>query len=554
MPALYLFGRRTLLAGDDLQASALLASCVSAAQLFVLVPYTSYHVVDLLLTASSSSSSSSWSPGGYADVDVDAGGMTAGMAAAYHTAGRRRRRRLLDDDVDDYRAEACYDATSGYLDLSFLRILLSYLIGVALCSAISLRYERRIFEVSSRGTPTTGARLRAPLGKLIETKMTSLAGINASLLLFGLWAGLSRGTTGARYGECLPPSWWMAYASLLLSQAAQSLVAIATLLSLRGVPPVKSSSPTGYGVMTTETNGGGTSDDDPYRRDFDHDYGDGNGGGDHRRGIRDVHGNSVHHHHIAEEMWQARCEGCCRILAVSTCFLFGGRGIVSHAAEGGMGGNGGGGGGVGGGHKFYGDIARALADYFADFDDPGEEGGLDVVPSDVGLGFVMLRHVQAQRRMIARGDAPSQSRSRRGDESDGRGRGSGGPPPTPSARSSLTAREADVTSSSSSSSMDDGTTLLFRRSLSGGEGGTEQPTLSPASSRTDDEEAYRSFSRAVLSPSNSDDYALIEEGARFARHQLAIYTVRYRVPFLFLHSMELRPVVRRSGGGVYVQV
>ena len=25
-----------------------------------------------------------------------------------------------------------------------------------------------------------------------------------------------------------------------------------------------------------------------------------------------------------------------------------------------------------------------------------------MVPSDVGLGFVMLRHVQAQRRMIAR--------------------------------------------------------------------------------------------------------------------------------------------------------
>ena len=548
MPALYLFGRRTLLAGDDLQLPSLAWGCVSAAQLFVLVPYSSYAVVNLLLTASTSSSS--WSPGGYAEVNVDAGGMTTGIAAA----GRRRWRRLVDDDVDDYRAEACYDATSGYLDLFFPHILLAYLIGVALCSAISLRYERRIFEVSSRGTPTTGARLRAPLGKLIETKMTSLAGINASLLLFGLWAALSRGT-GTRYGECLPPSWWMSYASLLLSQATQSLVAFATLFSLRGVPPVKSSSPTGYGVMTTETNDGGTSDGDPYRRDFDYD-GDGNGGGDHRRGIRDVHGNSAHHHHIAEEMWQARCEGCCRILAVSTCFLFGGRGIVSHAAERGMGGNGGGGGGgVGGGHKFYGDIARALADYFADFDDPGEEGGLDVVPSDVGLGFVMLRHVQAQRRMIARRDALSQSwpRSRRGGATDG-WRGSGGPPPTPSARLSSAAREADVTSSSSSSSMDDGTTLLFRRSLSGGEGGTEQPILSPASSRTDDEEAYGSFSRAVLSPSNPDDYALIEEGARFARHQLAIYTVRYRVPFLLLHSMELRPIARHSGGGVYVRV
>jgi sn1-specific diacylglycerol lipase len=38
------------------------------------------------------------------------------------------------------------------------------------------------------------------------------------------------------------------------------------------------------------------------------------------------------------------------------------------------------------------------------------------------------------------------------------------------------------------------------------------------------EEAYRSFSRKVLSPLNSEDYSLMEEGARFARHQLAIYT------------------------------
>ncbi len=68
------------------------------------------------------------------------------------------------------------------------------------------------------------------------------------------------------------------------------------------------------------------------------------------------------------------------MLAVSTCFLFGGKGFVSHAAE-------------GGGEKFYGDIARALADYFADFRERiAGERNLDVVPSDVGLGFVMLRH------------------------------------------------------------------------------------------------------------------------------------------------------------------
>ena len=64
------------------------------------------------------------------------------------------------------------------------------------------------------------------------------------------------------------------------------------------------------------------------------------------------------------------------------------------------------------------------------FDDPAHGGGLDVVPSNVGLGFVMLHHVQAQRMAIARRDALSQSRL-------GRGRGSGGPAPPPSARLSL---------------------------------------------------------------------------------------------------------------------
>ena len=85
------------------------------------------------------------------------------------------------------------------------------------------------------------------------------------------------------------------------------------------------SSPAGYRVMTADASDGRTSDNSPYRRDY-----------------RDIHGNNGahHHHHIAEEMWQARCEGCCRALAVSTCFLFGGRGIVLHAAK--RGGRGGG--------------------------------------------------------------------------------------------------------------------------------------------------------------------------------------------------------------------
>lgn len=151
------------------------------------------------------------------------------------------------------------------------------------------------------------------------------------------------------------------------------------------------------------TIGGEASDADFYRRHAD---------GPHRRG---------HHFHtnaeMAEELWRDRCQGGCAFLAASTCYLFGGRGIASQAtSEGG-----------GGGANFYGDIARALADYFADFGEQrseGEEGGgggLDVDPSDVGLGLVVLRHLQAQRRMLAQRDALRQQQRQQGQDgsSDG---------------------------------------------------------------------------------------------------------------------------------------
>ena len=52
MPALYLFNRRTLLAGDDLQLPSLAWGSVSTVQLFILVPYLLYYDIELLLTSS----------------------------------------------------------------------------------------------------------------------------------------------------------------------------------------------------------------------------------------------------------------------------------------------------------------------------------------------------------------------------------------------------------------------------------------------------------------------------------------------------------------------
>eukprot|EP00581_Thalassiosira_minuscula_P017688 CAMPEP_0183719448 /NCGR_PEP_ID=MMETSP0737-20130205/12381_1 /TAXON_ID=385413 /ORGANISM="Thalassiosira miniscula, Strain CCMP1093" /LENGTH=920 /DNA_ID=CAMNT_0025949167 /DNA_START=269 /DNA_END=3028 /DNA_ORIENTATION=- len=469
--------------------------------------------------------------------------------------GMRRRRRRLDDynDDDDYieymenrilptmQSPSCQSATSNYAQFTFPHLVLLYLFGMSLYAAVSLYYERSIFQLSSLGTPTRNLELRSPLRGMIEFKMTYLAASNAVLLVYAMM--ISYTFMSGLFTKCFGTVWWIIWFVLLLTQAIQCLFVVTTLASLWRVKPIiaagSSQSPS---TTTTEMEG----NSDFYQRHVDH----------------------LHSHNnaqIAEEMWASRCEGCCRILAVSTCFLFGGKGIVSYASE-------------GGGEKFYGDISRVLADYFADFGDGSydcdavdggaEDGGggtnigdasdysmrggggggtirrgLDVVPSDVGLGFVMLRHMQAQRKMLAQRDALLQTTTRYGSR--------------PGSEVDLsTMRENAGTNNGSvngSSAMDTSqrqlspnrTALLFRwsspstrpisqSSLNGG------AILDPCNITNDSptnnnnhhhpqplsppEEAYRSFSRTVLSPTNPEDYALMEEGARFARHQLAIYT------------------------------
>ena len=63
--------------------------------------------------------------------------------------------------------------------------------------------------------------------------------------------------------------------------------------------------------------------------------------------------------------------------------------------------------------------------------------------------------------------------------------------------------------------------------------------------RSNSDEVYRSFSRTVLSPANSEDFSRIEEGARFARYQLAIYTW-----VLFYYQHPLSGTVRLIGRAI----
>jgi len=444
MPALYLFNRRTLLAGDDLQLPSLTWGSVSAAQLFLFLPYSLYYTIELLLSS-----------GPLEETNVNGGTSDNRPSGSTGEWGKANERSLYE--IDDYfeamegympsmQSTACSDSTSEFTDFEFPWLVLIYLIGMAIFSASSLRSEQRIFQLSSLGTPTMDLHLRAPLKSFIEFKLSYLAGYNFLLLIFGAVVTL---VFISGYSQCFPISWWIVLFALLLTQGVQCLLIFTTLLSLSRISPIS-------------PNAVSDPNSDLYQR----------------------HADTLHKHNnieIAEEIWKNRCEGCCKTLAVSSCFMFGGEGVVSDGVD-----------------KFYGDIARVLADYFADFGSAGERG-LDVVPSDVGLGIVMLRHIQCQRKMLAQRDAIQQTSGYGSSRSDMSSLRENAPPPSPNR-----------------------TALLFRRS-------TQSFTrLSPEQDRdcntASTDEAYRSFSRTVLSPSNSDDYALLEEGAHFARHQLAIYT------------------------------
>jgi hypothetical protein len=174
------------------------------------------------------------------------------------------------------------------------------------------------------------------------------------------------------------------------------------------------------------------------------------------------HGAIVHmlHHHAhygaIEELWRARCRTCCKISGVATCYFFGGREI-----DGGE----------------FNQIARILTDYF-------EDGGqLDVVPSDIVMGFMLLWRLQKQRQVASRRELL----------------------PKVSISESKSCSELGPACSYDSIEEDPEATLVLRQQQRhhGGYG-----------------DSLRNF----LSPDDESDRLTMAEGARFCHHALAIYT------------------------------
>ena len=335
MPALYLFNRRTLLAGDDLQLPSLSFGAVLAVQLFVFVPFLLYYTIELRLI-----------DGDEANSGGGGGNLSYSRQLWFESFGRALYElddyfEALDDRLPTMRTESCSAATDSFQHFLYPDMVLWNLALVAVYCSLSLMNEKRIFQLASLGTPTENLH-RAPLRATIEFKLSYLFGFNSVMLIYA-FSYLARFI--GNYGACFPTAWWAVWFLLLATQSVQFLLVLTTVVSLCRAKPAQTDGTPGF-----------------YQRH--------------------VEGHNTHSNtEEAEEMWANRCQGCCKMMALSTCFMFGGRDIVSHSAEGQA-------------ETFYGDVARALSDYFADFGTHNRRG-LDVVPSDVGLGLALLRQVEA---------------------------------------------------------------------------------------------------------------------------------------------------------------
>jgi len=296
MPALHVFNRRTLFAGDDLQPTVILNIAFRAFQLFLLVIpvfiHLTYETRYFIKYATNAN----------ADNEDEE---TMSPIVSY-LFGRSS---IYPDECSD---------GSHYFPL----LLYSYLIMTAGHILFSLIVEYIIYKIAGLGSPTQ-PQMRFSLGKLIEKKWiwSSLVG-NFLVLACGIWCFSYKNIyfdchdIVARHqyyadgdGDADAPDyltrflgrrfWWIALISLLLSQCIQAFVALVALGSL--LQKEKAIAFKSHNHFSA-----GASHDDMH-------------------GLR----YSLHHHELAEEMWSERCHNFCKCAASSTCYLFGGRELVN---------------------------------------------------------------------------------------------------------------------------------------------------------------------------------------------------------------------------------
>ena len=241
-----------------------------------------------------------------------------------------------------------------------------------------------------------------------------------------------------------------------------------------------------------------------------------------------------YNHELVEEMWAERCALSCRCLSSATCYMFGGRSVSSMGPSG------------------FTDVARALADFLE------SRGVLNVVPSDIVVGLVVLQRLQRLRVYSARlqflNDQRTISQVESGivmEDSDDEGVAAAAATVASKkhmrAKSNIRKRTASSNTVSTmampslptnrsyenllmplEAAVDPGVVDAPRRKMHHGE--QQQPFF-----RFDECGRFHQEQRSLLSATDVSEVAILEEAARYAKYALAIYTwvlYLYEHPFV----------------------
>jgi Lipase (class 3) len=527
MPAIHLFGRRTLLGGDDLQPSCVVSILWRCFQCVVLLGLLWKHWVAEIVFNSE---------------------LISRFLVKSSECGQRH---------------------------AFMSLLFCYLVASTAHGLVTVYLECRIMHFSSLGNPTIDREPRTKyVVQLLQYKLW-----HCSIALFVIWfLGVTCLAYVSDYARCttpmlevqqrrsLPPLWWIAFLSLLVTQIGEVVAVWIFLLHLFRQPAVRlivvndpqhrTDQGASQDIMTVTVEAESiralTAATSPNRvlPDFMADTESSNEGTYQHpmellaSRISD-HGQQQHHHHheLIEDMWSQRCTWACRCLSVSTCYMFGGQDIQPGQVE-------------------FGAVARALADYLE------TRGVLDVVPSDIATGLVLLQRLQRQRVYLARQsvlrDHLQQQRSRNSLRATANSLARTDSPhsvslPVSTANDLLSSSAGispsnfnqpepapmDMEAQTSVAPLRIERELRLRRS--GGDNastndlGASQPIIaSSKNSQTSVEDAMsrpqlstyhltaqgglERRHRRLLDPLNRDDQIALEDGARYANFALAIYT------------------------------
>jgi sn1-specific diacylglycerol lipase len=549
MPAIHVFRRRTILGGDDLQPAAFVSLVLRCLQLTIFlgpvvgqIVYQSQRIgfVNFI-----------W----YGPTPPDGGS-------------------------DDAASSSSSDALQCRQSHMFGLLLTLYSACSAVTSLGMVILERRLAKWSSTGSPTQTQPRNAKVARLLELKLVPIPVL--TLLVWG--TGICSTLYARAYYDCVPTPptafttdffehhnsssnimygylgngqsqpgsavgqrqlayhnsaivsgsglWWIAFALLSLTQIVEVVVSAAYLLHLFALPPedrADSMEPlppaTRMGASSivdgTMVRGGtvaesSTTTGDPFY---------------------------APNHELAEEMWADRCSKACRCLSIASCFMFGGQELAAGAE--------------------FGDVARALADYLE------TRGVLDVVPSDVATGFLLLQKLQKERIHEARravvnelarahslvddgGAETSQSAisvanvelaEEGGMEGSSRRRPSPATTPT-EATPTPTTRNGRPSLERHTVGLDGSRlgTSLYRDEIFQPAEFSAMVSSSSTTSRTFLASLYRldsrgnveRLTRSIFRRDSPLDMQVLEEGARYAKYALAIYTW---VLYLYVHPV-----------------